>query len=111
MYALNSLILLFISYLHLINYDKEKLEIKQLILIGIVTLIASLTHYYNVIYIGVLYLIFIIKYIKNKQYKNIIVVTRGTKSTLASENGHFFEFQYFHNIYHKQIHLSIGIFQ
>lgn len=75
MYALNSLILLFISYLHLINYDKEKLEIKQLILIGIVTLIASLTHYYNVIYIGVLYLIFIIKYIKNKQYKNIIKYT------------------------------------
>lgn len=72
MYALNSLILLFIAYIHLINFRKYKLDIKSLILMGSIALIASLTHYYNVIYIGVIFLIYIIKFIKNKQYKNLL---------------------------------------
>lgn len=71
MYALNSLILLAIAYLHILNYKKEELDIKNLILIGTATLIASLTHYYNIIYIGIIYLIYAIIYLKNKQYKNL----------------------------------------
>lgn len=71
MYALNSFILLAIAYLHILNYKKEELDIKNLILIGTATLIASLTHYYNIIYIGIIYLIYAIIYLKNKQYKNL----------------------------------------
>lgn len=71
MYALNSFILLAIAYLHILNYKKEELDIKNLILIGTTTLIASLTHYYNIIYIGIIYLIYAIIYLKNKQYKNL----------------------------------------
>lgn len=75
MYALNSLLLLLVAYLHLINFKKEKISIKNYILIGLTVLIASLTHYYNVIYIAIIYILYIIKYIKNKQYKNIIKYT------------------------------------
>lgn len=70
MYALNSLILLIIAYIHLINYKKDELKVKTLILIGVITLIASLTHYYNVIYVAVIYIIYSIIYIKEKRYKD-----------------------------------------
>lgn len=75
MYALNALFLLLIAYWHIINYGKEKINLKNYILIGLITLFASLTHYYNVLYIGVIYLIYVMKYIKDKQYKNIIKYT------------------------------------
>lgn len=70
MYALNLLILLAIAYIHLINYKKDELSVKTLVLIGIITLIASLTHYYNVIYVAVIYIIYSILYIKEKKYRD-----------------------------------------
>lgn len=71
MYSLNALLLLIIAYLHLINFRKDKIDIKNYLAIGITTLIASLTHYYNVLYVLVIALIYIINYIRKKQYKNI----------------------------------------
>lgn len=65
MYALNSFILLVIAYMHLLNYQKETINNKTLVLIGTITLIASLTHYYNVIYIAVIYIVYALIYIKN----------------------------------------------
>ena len=75
MYALNALFLLLIAYIHLKNFRKEKIKISTYIIMGITVLLAALTHYYNVIYIGVIYLIYVIRYIKNKQYKNILKYT------------------------------------
>lgn len=75
MYALNSLFLLLVAYLHLINLKKKNITLKSCIFIGITVLLASLTHYYNVIYIAIIYILYIIKYIKNKQYKNIAKYT------------------------------------
>lgn len=75
MYALNSLILLIIAYLHLNICKDEKLKIYKLILLGITTLIASLTHYYNVLYIIVMYLLLVIYFIKNRRYKDIFKYT------------------------------------
>ena len=75
MYALNALFLLLIAYMHLKNFKKENIKLATYILIGLTVLIASLTHYYNVIYIGIIYIIYIIKYIKDKQYKNAVKYT------------------------------------
>ena len=51
------------------------LKIKTCIILGLTVLISALTHYYNVIYIAVIYFIYILKYIKNKKYKNIVKYT------------------------------------
>lgn len=75
MYALNALMLLIIAYIHLNNFNKEDLKIKTCIILGITVLLSALTHYYNVIYIAVIYFIYILKYIKNKKYKIIIKYT------------------------------------
>lgn len=75
MYALNALMLLIIAYIHLNNFNKENLKIKTCIILGLTVLASALTHYYNVIYIAVIYFIYILKYIKNKEYKNIVKYT------------------------------------
>ena len=75
MYALNALMLLLVAYIHMQNFKKENITIKTLIAIGITVLISVLTHYYNLIYIAVIYIIYMIIYIKNKQYKNAVKYT------------------------------------
>ena len=72
MYALNALMLLTIAYLHLINFRKEKIDLKNYIAIGTTALFASLTHYYNILYIFIIFMIYVINYIRKKQYKNIL---------------------------------------
>jgi len=71
MYELANLFILMITYMHMKIYDKEELKVKDLITIGVIALLGSLTHYYIIIYIAILFLIFVIKYIKKKQYKNL----------------------------------------
>lgn len=85
MYALNGLMLLIIAYLHLINLKKEKINLKNYIAIGIVALLASLTHYYNIIYLAVIFIIYVINYIRKKQYKNILkyVMTMSIAGALS----------------------------
>lgn len=72
MYELANMFILISTYIHMNIYEKNELKFKDLALIYIVTLLSSLTHYYTLIYIGVLFIIFVIKYIKQKQYKNLL---------------------------------------
>lgn len=72
MYELANLFVLISTYIHMNLYEKNELEFKDLITVLIVTVLSSLTHYYTLIYIGVLFIIFVMKYIKNKEYKNLI---------------------------------------
>lgn len=72
MYELANLFVLISTYIHMNLYEKKELEFKDLITVLIVTILSSLTHYYTLIYIGVLFIIFVMKYIKNKEYKNLI---------------------------------------
>ena len=75
MYALSSLNILITTYLHLKLLDTKKANIENLILIGISALIGSLTHYYYLFYLAMLYILFAIKYIKEKNYKTLINYT------------------------------------
>ena len=75
MYALAALGILVVTYLHLINLDNDKIDIKNLIAIGICAVLGSLTHYYYLVYLFVLYAIYMIRYIIKKQYKNAINYT------------------------------------
>lgn len=72
MYELANLFVLISTYIHMNLYEKKNLEFKDLITVLIVTILSSLTHYYTLIYIGVLFIIFVMKYTKNKEYKNLI---------------------------------------
>lgn len=75
MYALTALNILIITYLHMINIDKETISTKSLCLMGLCILIGSLTHYYYLVFLFVLYVMFMIMYIKNKNYKMAIKYT------------------------------------
>lgn len=72
MYALSSMLLLILTYLHLHYFKQKEISLKAFFYIGITSLIASLTHYYNVIYIAILAILYIFYQIRYKQYKNII---------------------------------------
>lgn len=75
MYALSALNILITTYLHMKLIDSEKLEPKVLVAIGISALIGSLTHYYYLFYLAMLYITFVVKYIKEKKYKDLIYYT------------------------------------
>lgn len=72
MYELANLFILILTYLHMRIYNKKELEIKDLCEIGITALLGSLTHYYIIIYMVVLFAILVVKYIKGKQYKDLV---------------------------------------
>ena len=71
MYELTNLFILMITYAHMKIFDKEELKLNDLIFIGTTALLASLTHYYTIMYMFVLFVMFAVKYIKKKQYKNL----------------------------------------
>ena len=75
MYALSTLNILITTYLHMKLLDSEKINYKLLIGVGISALAGSLTHYYYLFYLAMLYLLFAIKYIKDKNFKNLIWYT------------------------------------
>jgi len=85
MYALSTLNILITTYLHMKVLDSEKINIKLMIGIGIFALIGSLTHYYYLFYLAMLYISFAIKYIKQKQFKELIyyTVTMGVAGILS----------------------------
>lgn len=72
MYELANLFVLLITYLHIKLYEKQEIKAKDLITIGISILLGSLTHYYVIVYTAILFIIFVVKYITKKQYKNLI---------------------------------------
>ena len=75
MYALSTLNILITTFLHMKLLDKEEVDKKILIAIGISVLIGSLTHYYYLFYLAMLYIIFTINYIKDKKIKQLIFYT------------------------------------
>jgi len=72
MYALSTLNILITTYLHFKLFDSEKLNIKLLIVIGVSALIGSLTHYYYLFFLAMLFIIFVVKYIKEHRIKELI---------------------------------------
>lgn len=72
MYSLSALNIVITSYLHMKLLDSKKPSYKLLICIGISALIGSLTHYYYLFYLGIIFVMFAIKYISKKQYKDLI---------------------------------------
>ncbi len=76
MYQLFILECLLLVYWHLKKKDKENFEIKKdLIPLYFMIIIGFLTHYYYSIIAVILYIMYILKYIKNKQYENIFKYT------------------------------------
>lgn len=76
MYQLLILNILILIYWHLKRKDKENLEIKKdLIPLYFMVIIGFLTHYYYSIIAVILYLIYIVCFIKNKQYENLFKYT------------------------------------
>lgn len=69
MYALSTLNIVITAYLHMKLYECKETDYKLLIAIGISALIGSLTHYYYLFYLAVVFIMFTIKYIKEKRYK------------------------------------------
>lgn len=75
MYALLTLEVLITLYLHIKLLEKKEIDKKLLLAIGVSILAGILTHYYYLFYIVVLYAIFAIKYIREKDYKKLIYYT------------------------------------
>lgn len=69
MYALSTLNIMLTTYLHMKLYECERINPKLLICIGISALIGSLTHYYYLFYLAMMYIIFAVNYIKQKKWK------------------------------------------
>ena len=75
MYALSTLNVLITTYLHLKLLDKKEIDYKLLTFIGVSALAGSLTHYYYLFYLAMMFIMFAIKYIKEKGYKELIAYT------------------------------------
>ena len=75
MYALSTLNIAITTYLHMKLLDSKKVNYKLFIFIGIFALVGSLTHYYYLFYLAMLYLIFAVKYIKEKEFKKLGLYT------------------------------------
>lgn len=69
MYALSTLNVLIILYLHFRLYEEKNRKHILLPLIGLSALIGSLTHYYYLFFLFVLYVMFMVKFIREKDYK------------------------------------------
>lgn len=89
MYALSTFNILLTTLLHIkllenLN-NNEKINPKLLISIGTSALIGSLTHYYFLFYLAMMYLIFATKYIKKKETKKLIwyTLTMGIAATIS----------------------------
>lgn len=75
MYALLTLDILITIFLHIKLIENKEIKPKLLIAIGITTLMGILTHYYYLFFISFMYLTFLVKYIRQKNYKNLIYYT------------------------------------
>lgn len=76
MYGLATLNILITTLLHmklLENKDGKKLKI--LMLIGLSVIAGIITHYYYLFFLFMMYLVFAVKYIKKKEYKNLVSYT------------------------------------
>lgn len=71
MYQLLELELLMLVYWHIKNFNKE-LTKKELIKLGILVITGFLTHYYYAVFAIGIYIVNMLQYIKEKQWKNIL---------------------------------------
>lgn len=71
MYALSTLNILMTTYFHLKLLNEKEKSTKSLILVGISALVGSLTHYYYLFYLAILFIMIVVKYIKDKNYKQL----------------------------------------
>ncbi len=72
MYELLVLNILMLIYWHIKNKDVEKLELKQLLPLALVTILGFLTHYYFCIIAVSLFICYVAKCLKIKNYHNLI---------------------------------------
>ncbi len=72
MYALATLNIVIVTYLHMLLLDTDKSNYRLLFFIGMSALVGSLTHYYYLFYLAMLFIMFAIKYIKEKRYKELV---------------------------------------
>ncbi|MCI8481543.1 MAG: hypothetical protein HFJ27_00110 [Clostridia bacterium] len=72
MYALNALNLLIIVYWHIKNWNNQNLTIKDLTVMAIAIIIGSLTHYYYLVFLFILFIIYLIKWITQRSVNNVI---------------------------------------
>ena len=75
MYALATLNILVLTYLHIRLLELEKINFKMMFCLALNIIMGVLTHYYFLFYLAMMYLIFAVKYIKKKQYKNLAFYT------------------------------------
>ena len=75
MYELVTLIILITTYVHILKYDKTDLKITDLIALAIPVCFGFLTHYYYLLFLAGLYILFMYHYGKEKNYKNMIKYT------------------------------------
>ena len=71
MYALMTLLIVITTYLHLKLLDKKERTLRLFIKIGVTALIGSLTHYYYLFYLIAIFIMFVIKYLKDRNYKEL----------------------------------------
>ena len=69
MYALATLNIVIITYLHIKLY--QKYEKKTLILIGIASFFGSLTHYHYLFFLGILYMSTVLRFMANRENERI----------------------------------------
>ncbi len=68
MYALSKLNIVITTYLHLKLLDKKEKNNMLLVAVAISALIGSLTHYYYLFYLSCIFIMFVIKYVKEKDF-------------------------------------------
>lgn len=83
MYALLTLNITITAYLHLRLLDKKEKSYLLLALIGVFAVLGSLTHYYYLFYLAMTFVMFVIKYIKEKRFKELAFYV-GTFVTAAA---------------------------
>ena len=90
MYALSTLNVLITTYLHLMLLEKKEIDYKLLIFIGISALAGSLTHYYYLFYLAMMFIMFAIKYPSipifktNKSIRFAIIITKEDRTPEAA---------------------------
>lgn len=75
MYALSTLNVLITTFLHIKLFESKDINVKLFIAIGVSALAGVLTHYFYLFFLAVLYIIFLIRYIREKQFKKLLFYT------------------------------------
>ena len=71
MYALSTFNIMLTTFLHMKLIECGKVNPKLLIFLGLSAIFGSLTHYYYLFFLTMMYLIFAIKFAKEKQWKDL----------------------------------------